>query len=71
MPKVTLTTLDQKLSDVLVKLDKHEELLQGTIGIPGMRINLDRLLQREEDRKWHFRAIWAAMIAALIGGWFR
>lgn len=63
---VTLDTLDYKLDIALQKLVKHEHILEGN-GKPGLITNVDRLMQLEEARKWHFRAIWSAFIMALIG----
>lgn len=62
---ITLATLDYKLDLALEKLIKHEEVLDGN-GKPGLIIDVDRLKQEADSRKWHVRSIWGAFIASII-----
>lgn len=72
MSKVTLTQIDQKLSDLtdMVKLhierdekhfDKLWDRLDGTAEHPGLNTRLDRLEQKEVSRTKHFATLWAAI----------
>jgi hypothetical protein len=79
MSKVTLITLDQKLDFLVNKLTEHIAQDQASFnqitydlngnGKPGLKTEVDRLVQTEVSRRWHFRAIWGAVVAAIIG-WF-
>ena len=59
-------TLQSELIEKLATvLEKHDHVLNGN-GSDGLKVKVDRLMDREENRRWHFRAIWGAILA--IGG---
>ena len=78
-PRVTLSTLDQKLDFLLSTLEKHVktddahferigDVLDGN-GTLGMKTRVDRLEQSESTRKWHIRTLWAAIVTGVCT-WF-
>lgn len=45
---------------------KHDFTLYGDgNGNPGMSVRVDRLQQDFENRKWHIRIIWGAILGAI------
>lgn len=67
MARVTLDRLDQKLDDVLKRLIEHTETFKVHAAEDRqIAIVVDRLDQKEKTRTWHIRAIWSALIAAVI-----
>lgn len=62
--KVTLDRLDQKLDDVIYRLDKATAVMdQHILEDRKMYLQVDRLDQSEQRRKWHFRTLWGTMLA--------
>ena len=69
--------MKMRLTDLAIKLDAHtaviealrEELQQHVKESRQFEIGLDRLVQVEENRKWHVRALWLSILAS-IGAWF-
>jgi len=47
-------------------LEKHENIIQGEGGNPGLKTKIDRLEQSEKKRAWHFRTIWGGMVAMVM-----
>ena len=69
--KITLSTLNQKLDFVIAQMKEHDLLLRGTEATPGFLTRVDRLEVSETNRRWHFRTIWAAIIAAIVAFWVK
>lgn len=69
--KPTLAILDQKLDQLLEISQKHNVMLEGSNGTPGLRIRVDRIEQREQDRRWSFRLLWGAIVTTLVSVLFR
>lgn len=74
--KIALAKLIAKNDEVLrtlaEKVEEHDELIHGN-GHDGMKTKLERLMDRQDTQRWHFRAIWTAMIgigARLLYGFF-
>lgn len=72
MSKVTLNSLDQKLSDLIDLVKSHVERdekmfdkiwdhVDGTPEHPGLVTRLDRLEQKEASRTKHIATLWAAI----------
>jgi hypothetical protein len=48
-------------------LEKHNDSLYGDgNGKVGMNVRVDRLEQIEDNRKWHLRALWGSIVAAVL-----
>ena len=63
---VTLERLDQKLDDVIESLKESKVDMQGHFREDrGAWMKLDRLVQIERHREWHFRTLWTAVLASL------
>lgn len=62
----TMERIEKHNSDMFDRmmqlLNRHDELFFGD-NDPGMLTRFDRLEQSEENRKWHLRIIWAALIS--------
>lgn len=69
MAKVNLERLDQKLDDVIGRLDESTKVMAKHIDEDHeMYIKVDRLVQSEGRREWHLRAIWGAISGIVVAG---
>jgi hypothetical protein len=65
--RVTLALIGQKLDFVTESVRRIDNTINGDEDKPGMKGRLLSLENRESDRRWHFRTIWAAIAASGIG----
>jgi hypothetical protein len=57
-----------RLEGSVTRLEGHVERLQVLLhgnGAAGLVTRLDRLEQEAERRRWHMRALWTGLVAAL------
>ena len=75
--RMTLSRLADKLDALLALLTSHaaddkqqflefHALLLGQNETPGLKGRLDRLEQTEASRRWHVRALWTAIVGAVV-----
>ena len=57
---------EQLLAMMQRMLNRHDEQLNGYQDKPGLVTHLDRIIQRENGRTWHIRALWTAVIAVVV-----
>lgn len=55
--------VDENFNRIMQVIERHDKLLFGNGNPPGLLTKMDRIEQTEEDRKWHFRAIWGSVAA--------
>lgn len=67
MAKVTLDRLDQKLDNVIERLDDATRVMaEHIMEDRKMYIAVDRLDQNEQRRQWHIKALWTAITTAAV-----
>jgi Uri superfamily endonuclease len=60
---ITFTESHRQIRELLYK---HDSTLYGDgNGNKGMAVRVDRLEQDFENRKWHIRMLWSAIVAAI------
>ena len=55
------TQMNEMISRVMIIIDRHEKLFFGN-GSDGLLMDLDRLKQSADARKWHIRLLWGSVI---------
>lgn len=71
MPKrngeITLAVLSTKLDNVISILQEHRaEFSEHVKKDEAIAIVVDRLSQTDQNRTWHFRALWTAVVAGAV-----
>jgi hypothetical protein len=57
---------DKLMMDRIMKiLENHDQLMLGVNGTPGIKIDIDRLKQRDSMRTVMYGAIWVALIGLI------
>ena len=51
---------------LLTMLENHDKILCGSNSTPGLKVEVDRINQIEKNRRWHIRAIWAAIVGFVV-----
>jgi hypothetical protein len=73
MARITSALIYQEIIALREQLDKHSlqddknfqelrHLFEGGNGYPGMKIEVDRLKEREKSRQRHFGYLWGAVL---------
>ena len=65
--RVTLALIGQKLDFVFDAVNRIDRTVNGDEDKPGIKGRVTLLEDRETTRRWHFRTIWAAIVASGIG----
>ena len=65
--RVTLALIGQKLDALSNTVDKIDSTINGVEDQPGLKGRVRALEDSEDRRKWHFRTIWAAIVASGTG----
>jgi len=65
--RVTLALIGQKLDFVADAVKRIDSTVNGDEDKPGIKGRVTLLEDRESTRRWHFRTIWAAIVASGIG----
>ncbi|MCI0565368.1 MAG: hypothetical protein MN733_43440 [Nitrososphaera sp.] len=67
MARATLDRIDQKLDDVIKRLDDHSARFSLHVEEDKkVHIIVDRLMQNEIRRVWQIRALWASVVGGVI-----
>lgn len=67
MARATLDRLDQKLDNVIERLQTATKTMEDHMAEDRlMYIKVDRLDQNEQRRQWHIRALWTTILASGI-----
>ena len=69
--RVTLALIGQKLDALAGTVTNIDHTINGVEDQPGLKGRVRALEDSEEQRKWHFRTIWAAIVASGIGFYFK
>jgi hypothetical protein len=69
--RVTLALIGQKLDFVAGAVERIDNTVNGGEDKPGIKGRVTLLEDREQTRRWHFRTIWAAIVASGIGFFFK
>lgn len=68
-----LHRIDKAVLELGGKVEASNTLLGGVAktvygnGVPGLKTDVDRLVQVAAAREWERRALWAAVLTALVG----
>ena len=69
--RVTLALIGQKLDALAGTVTNIDHTINGVEDQPGLKGRVKALEDSEDRRKWHFRTIWAAIVASGIGFYFK
>ena len=53
--------VDEILSNLVTKVNNHDYVINGN-GTDGLRVKIEKVLDRNENQRWHFRAIWTLLL---------
>lgn len=65
--RITLALIGQKLDALAGTVNNIDRTINGVEDQPGLKGRVKTLEDSEDRRKWHFRTIWAAIVASGIG----
>jgi hypothetical protein len=69
--RITLALIGQKLDFMSETVKRIDNTINGDADKPGIKGRVTLLEDREMTRRWHFRTIWAAIVASGIGFYFK
>lgn len=65
--RVTLALIGQKLDALADTVTNIDHTINGIEDQPGLKGRVRTLEDESANRRWHFRTIWAAIVASGIG----
>jgi len=63
---VRLARIESKIDNAIKKGERHSRVLFGETGADGLSGRVQTLEQSESRRTWHIRAIWTAVLGAVV-----
>lgn len=56
----------QRLDTLIEQFREVKNTVYGHDGVPGLKIDVDRLKQKEKARQWNIRALWTGFVSVVL-----